>query len=83
MLLIGLGEGIAAERKQFVCGDTGCGSGVPEARLSRQFFHALSCNLCDIGKYRRQRCLRSAIDIASRSRRARTVCSETRQSLVI
>jgi hypothetical protein len=36
MLLIGLGEGIAAERQQFVCGDARCGSGVPQTRLSSQ-----------------------------------------------
>jgi len=41
VLLICLREGVAAKRQQFVCGDIGCGSGIPQARLSGQFFHAL------------------------------------------
>ena len=52
MLLICLG--IAAKRQQFVCGDTSCDSGIPESRLSRQFFHALGCNFRDVAKDRRQ-----------------------------
>ncbi len=41
---VGLLEGrcrVARERKQLVCGDAGCNSGVTEVRLSRQFFHTL------------------------------------------
>ena len=54
VLLICLGEGIAAKRQQFVCGDSGCGSGVPQARLSSQFLHALGCDFRHITKDRHQ-----------------------------
>jgi hypothetical protein len=41
---VGLLEGrcrVARERKQFVCGDAGCNSGVTEVRFPGQFFHSL------------------------------------------
>ena len=53
MLLISLGK-VAAKRQQFVCGDTGCDSGIPKGRLSRQFFHTFGCNFRHIAKDRRQ-----------------------------
>ena len=41
-VLLGLAEGrVAREGKELVCGDTGCDSRVPEARLPGQLFHAL------------------------------------------
>ena len=48
-------EGIAAKRQQFVCSDTGSGSGITKTSCACQFFHSLGCNLCDVGKDRRQR----------------------------
>ena len=54
MLLV-LGEGrVARERKELVCGDTGCDSRVPEARLPGQFFHALGRDFRDVSEDRHQ-----------------------------